>query len=101
MQPARIVEVLREIDADVIALQEVLSVHGNPEEDQAQFITTELGFHSYLGENRRLNGGAYGNLLLSRSPLRSIQNYDSTTHGREQRGCLRADIELTNYSPYF
>jgi endonuclease/exonuclease/phosphatase family metal-dependent hydrolase len=88
------VEVLREIDADIIALQEVLSVHGKREEDQAHFIATELGFNSCLGENRRLDGGAYGNLLLSRFPLRAIQNHDITTERREQRGCLRADIEL-------
>ena len=94
VRPKRIVEVLRESDADVIALQEVLSVPGDHEKEQAQFIGTELGFHFCLGENRRLNGGAYGNLLLSRFPLRSIQNHDITTHGREQRGCLRADIEL-------
>jgi endonuclease/exonuclease/phosphatase family metal-dependent hydrolase len=94
VDPARIVEVLREIDADVIALQEVLSVHGHPERDHAQFIATQLRFHSCLGENRRFNGGAYGNLLLSRFPLRAIQNHDISTQGREQRGCLRADIEL-------
>lgn len=94
VDPARIVNVLREADADVIALQEVLSVHGHPEQDHAQFIATELGFHSCLGENRRLNGGAYGNLLLSRFPLRAIHNHDITTKRREQRGCLRADIEI-------
>lgn len=94
VHPARIVEVLREIDADIIALQEVLSVPGHREEDQAKFIGTELGFHFCLGENRRLNGGAYGNLLLSRFPLRAVQNHDITTEGREQRGCLRADIDL-------
>src|SRR5579864_401283 len=94
VHPARIVEVLREIDADIIALQEVLSRQGNPEDNQARFIATDLGFHSYLGENRRLDDGAYGNLLLSRFPLRAIQNHDITIQGREQRGCLRADIEL-------
>jgi endonuclease/exonuclease/phosphatase family metal-dependent hydrolase len=92
--PARIVEVLRAIDADVIALQEVLSVHGHPEKDQAQFIAAALGFHSCLGENRRLQGGAYGNLLLSRYPLHASQNHDISAQGREERGCLRADIEL-------
>ena len=94
VSPARIVEVLHEIDADIIALQEVLSVPGKREEDQAYFIATELGFNFCLGENRRLNGGAYGNLLLSRFPLRLVQNHNITTRGREQRGCLRADIEL-------
>ena len=94
VRPARIVEVLREVDADIIALQEVLSVEGKREEDQAYFIATELGFDFRLGANRRLNGGAYGNVLLSRFPLRASHNHDITTEGREPRGCLRADIEL-------
>jgi endonuclease/exonuclease/phosphatase family metal-dependent hydrolase len=93
-RPDRIVEVLREVNADVIALQEVLSIPGDRDRDQAEFIATELGFRSCFGENRRLNGGAYGNLLLSRFPLSAIQNHDITTRRREQRGCLRADIEL-------
>jgi len=94
VQPTRIVEVLREIDADVIALQEVLSIQGSPEEHQAQFIAGELGFHDCFGENRRHNGGGYGNLLLSRFRLLAIDNHDITTPWRERRGCLRADIEL-------
>lgn len=94
VRPARIVEVLREIDADIIALQEVLSIQGHREEDQAHFIATELGFHSCLGQNRRINGGAYGNLLLSRFPLHAVQNHDISTPAREQRGCLRVDIDL-------
>jgi endonuclease/exonuclease/phosphatase family metal-dependent hydrolase len=95
VQPARIVRVLRELDADVIALQEVVSLHGHPKYDQARFIAAELGFHSFLGENRRLYGGGYGNLLLSRFPLRTARNYDITAGNREQRGCLRVDIDLS------
>ena len=39
VRPARIVDVLREIDADVVALQEVLSIRsGTAEDDQARFI---------------------------------------------------------------
>ena len=38
-RPGRIVDVLREIDADVIALQEVLSIEGKSrEKNQARFI---------------------------------------------------------------
>jgi endonuclease/exonuclease/phosphatase family metal-dependent hydrolase len=94
MHPARIVKVLHEIDADIIALQEVLNVRGSRVEDQVHFIAKELGFHCCMGENRRLKGGGYGNMLLSRFPLRAIQNHDITTEGREPRGCLRADVAL-------
>ena len=94
VRPARIVRVLREIAADVIALQEVVSIPGQNEQDQARFIAAELGYHYWLGENRRLNGGAYGNLLLSRFPLSGIHNHDITIGRREGRGCLRADIDI-------
>jgi endonuclease/exonuclease/phosphatase family metal-dependent hydrolase len=95
VRPHRVVDVLREIDADVVALQEVLSIEGHsPEKDQARYIAAELGFHFALGENRRLKGGAYGNVVLSRYPLRTVRNYDLTVSGCERRGCLRTDIRL-------
>ena len=93
--PHRIAEVLRETDADIIALQEVLSIEGSSRErHQARFIAEELGMHYQLGENRRLHGGAYGNVILSRLPLRAAHNYDITWSGRERRGCLRADFAV-------
>lgn len=95
VRPERIVQVLREVDADVIAMQEVISARDRGEDDDhAQFIAAELGFHSCFGENRRLKGAAYGNLLLSRFPLRLVRNHDISTKGRERRGCLRADIKI-------
>src|SRR5262245_15125874 len=75
--PGRIVKVLQEIDADIVALQEVVSTQGRRrEDDQAAFIAHELGFEYRLGENRKLGAGAYGNLLLSRFPVVAAQNYD-------------------------
>lgn len=91
--PQRIAEVLRETDADIIALQEVLSIEDTQRErHQARFLAEELGMNYHVGENRRLHGGAYGNVTLSRWPLRAVHNYDITWSGREQRGCLRADF---------
>lgn len=93
--PARIAEVLRETNADVVALQEVLSVQSSARErDQARFLAEELGMHYHVGENRRLHGGAYGNVTLSRLPFREVHNYDITWSGRERRGCLRADFAV-------
>ncbi len=95
VRPERIAGVLRETGADIIALQEVLSVEGAARErEQARFIAEELRMEYRIGENRRLDGGAYGNVILSRWPLSSVHNYDITWRGRERRGCLRADINL-------
>jgi len=95
LRPERIAGVLREIDADIIALQEVLCVQGEEnQDDQAHFIARELGLEFRFGENRRLKGGAYGNVLLSRFPIVAARNHDISVAGREQRGCLRVDIDL-------
>jgi endonuclease/exonuclease/phosphatase family metal-dependent hydrolase len=95
VRPLRIVAVLREANADIIALQEVLSIEDSqPEREQARFIAEELGMHHYVGENRRLDGGSYGNVILSRVPLSNVRNYEITWRGREPRGCLCADAHL-------
>ena len=94
IKPARIVEVLREVNADLIALQEVLSVQGDPQWDHVRVIAAELGLDYCFGENRRLYGGGYGNLMLSRFPMQAVRNYDITAGRREARGCLRADVEI-------
>jgi endonuclease/exonuclease/phosphatase family metal-dependent hydrolase len=93
--PRRIAEVLHAVRADVIALQEVVSVEsGPPELNQAEFLARELGMDCAFGENRKLFGGRYGNVVLSRHSMRSHCNYDLSVPGREQRGCLRTDIAL-------
>jgi len=93
VRPARIVEVLREIDADIIALQEVLSLEGAlREKDQARFISEQMEMSYAVGGTRLHKGAVYGNMVLSRLPLLETRNYDISVRGREQRGCLRADI---------
>lgn len=97
VRPERIVKVLQEIDADIVGLQEVQWIHGAEDRhDHAHFIAREMGYHLQLGENRKLKGAAYGNIVLSRFPLIDARNHDISVEGREQRGCLRVDVDIHN-----
>lgn len=92
--PRRIAEVVHSLNADVVGLQEVLDVRDGPSRyDQARLIAGQLdGYEWCFGENRRLLGGSYGNMILSRFPIASSTNYDLSHRKRERRGCLRADL---------
>jgi endonuclease/exonuclease/phosphatase family metal-dependent hydrolase len=96
VRPDRIAAVLREIDADVIALQEVIADEsGAPELNQAVYIASSLGGYSVqFGEARKHLGAPYGNAVLSRLPIAGSQTYDLTRAGRERRGCLRTDVQF-------
>jgi endonuclease/exonuclease/phosphatase family metal-dependent hydrolase len=83
----RIVDVLREVSADVIALQEVMGY-------QAEAVSSELEMKFVFGENRQHRKHAYGNVVLSRLAIQEWRNYDLSVEGREQRGCLRADLSI-------
>lgn len=92
----RIASILAELDADIIAIQEIMDVEdGTPEHDQARTILAQMrGYEAQFGENRRILGGPYGNMTLSRWPMRFWRNYDLTWRNRERRGCLRTDVQL-------
>ena len=95
VRPARIAQVLRGLNADIIALQEVVCGAGDEAEDQARYIAAHIGGYQFVfGENRKIGDAPYGNAILSRLPILAAENYDITTGIREPRGCLRADIEL-------
>jgi endonuclease/exonuclease/phosphatase family metal-dependent hydrolase len=83
--PRRIAEVIGEFTPDVIGLQEVFS-------DQAEFLAHALGMHLAIGEVRKLHGGIYCNVVLSRFPVHSFCTFDLSAPQREQRGCVRTDV---------
>lgn len=88
----RIAEVLGTIDADIVALQEVFaSEHGR--QSQVETIAEALGHQVAFGRTRHLDGRPYGNAILSRWPIRASSNFKLQWTRREQRGCIRADIE--------
>ena len=95
VRPKRIADVLKEIDADVVALQEVVGMdQATRELNQVRAIAEELGYDFRIGENRRHRGAAYGNAVLSRLPIRADHNHDLTCRMYEPRGCLEVAVTL-------
>jgi len=95
VRPKRIAQVLREINADVIGLQEVVGMDEiTRERNQVRAIAEELGMDFRIGENRRLHGAAYGNAVLSRFPIIADHNHDLSCRRYEPRGCLEVNVQL-------
>jgi endonuclease/exonuclease/phosphatase family metal-dependent hydrolase len=95
IRPARVAAVLQELNADIIALQEVVSHTGKKkEQNQARYLADAAGLEFRVGETRKLRGAAYGNVVLSRFPIKETYVYDLTASRREQRGCIRCDLEV-------
>jgi endonuclease/exonuclease/phosphatase family metal-dependent hydrolase len=91
--PERIVAVLDELNADVVALQEV------------GYVSAEPGnFLEYLGESTQANiiegitfedeRGHYGNVIVSRHPVDFIKLHDISVPGREPRGAIELALEV-------
>jgi endonuclease/exonuclease/phosphatase family metal-dependent hydrolase len=94
ISPPRIISILKDLDADILCLQEVVNVPGTHLYDQAGEIERALPDYIHrFGANRPLHGGTYGNLTLSRLPIRAWHNHDLTSR-REERGVLQTDIEF-------
>lgn len=96
VSPARILSVIHELDVDILCMQEVVNApDGSSLFDQAGEIARGLpGYEWCFGANRPLRGGTYGNMTLTRLPLRTWRNHDLSRHGREERGVLESDIDL-------
>jgi endonuclease/exonuclease/phosphatase family metal-dependent hydrolase len=90
--PARVVGVLREIDADIVALQEVAS-----EEAHTSFLADlerDTGYHVVAGLLRQRHGSDFGNAVLSWFPVRSVEHLDLAVDRYEPRGALDVCIDL-------
>jgi endonuclease/exonuclease/phosphatase family metal-dependent hydrolase len=91
--PERIIEVLREIDADVIALQEVIGA-GPVGAGQAEEIGAGLGMGWVMNCVRTLRHHQFGNVVLSRYPIVHHSQYDLSWRTCEPRNCQRADLQI-------
>jgi len=91
--PSRIAEVLRDIDADAIALQEVVGA-GPSGSGQAEEIGAALGMGWVMAPVRHLRNHLFGNVIMSRFPILHQAQYDLSWRTCEPRGCQRADLDL-------
>jgi len=92
-RPERIAEVLHGVDADVIALQEVVGA-GPRHDGHVQELGASLGMGWVMAPARLLRLHAYGNVVLSRFPIVHHVRYDLSWKTCEPRCCQRVDVDL-------
>jgi endonuclease/exonuclease/phosphatase family metal-dependent hydrolase len=95
-------ERLRELDADIVFLQEVQGEHAQhgqrhanyPSEPQHEFLADEFWEHHAYGMNSVYENGHHGNAILSRFPIVQTSNKDVSAHRFESRGLLHSEVEI-------
>lgn len=89
--PDRVADVLREIDADIIALQEV-PLGGTRTPNVLAVLQEATGYVAAEGPACDRPERRYGNAVLSRYPILSMRAIDLSFGSREPRGALDADV---------
>jgi len=95
-------ERLRELDADIVFLQEVQGEHlrhpqrhtDYPAVPQHEFLADEFWEHHAYGMNAIYEEGHHGNAILSRFPIVQTLNKDVSAHRFESRGLLHCEVEI-------
>ena len=88
--PKRIADVLKELDADIIALQEVENRATGF--DMLDYLRGATGFEAIAGPTLLRRGADYGNGLLTRFRVLSVQRINLCVDRCEPRGAI--DVEL-------
>jgi len=89
----RIAGVLAAIDADVIALQEVIGA--SPlKPGQAAELGAALGMGWVMAPTRHLRNALFGNVVLSHFPVKHHQQYDLSWKTCEARLAQRVDLQI-------
>jgi endonuclease/exonuclease/phosphatase family metal-dependent hydrolase len=95
--PKRIAAVLRNINADVTALQEVAFDTRGPKNILAD-LARSMDAQAIAGPTLLDKKGHYGNAILSRFAPESVDRLDISVPGREPRGALAVKLLLNGSS---
>ena len=96
--PARVLGVLRDIDADVIALQEVVGA-GPASAGHAEEIGAGLGMGWVMTCVRMLRRHQFGNVVLSHFPIVQHVEHDISWKTCEARCMQRVDVPGVGHAP--
>lgn len=93
--PPRIAAIIRESRADIVGLQEVHSESdGRVESHQMSYLAAATGLQAVPGQFLQRRNGEYGNVLLTKFKILSLEQLDLTMPGREPRGAIDAELEI-------
>lgn len=93
-------DALRELNADILFLQEVLGDHtevpitGWDTTAQFEFLADSVWPHFSYGKNAVYQEGHHGNAILSKFPIQSWSNHVISTNKLEQRGLLKCHVKI-------
>jgi endonuclease/exonuclease/phosphatase family metal-dependent hydrolase len=90
----RVLRVVREINADVIGLQEVSLPRGDSLPISREIIEATTGMHAAFGPTMLRQDADFGNVLLSRYPFEAVRRHDISFRAREPRGIVDATIRI-------
>jgi len=93
--PARIAAVLKELDCDIYALQEVDNRPGEHEESmQLDYLARVTGMEAVPGLRIVRHTGEYGNAILTRLPIVSVRRHDLSHSRYEPRGAVDVHVDV-------
>lgn len=96
--PQRVASVITELNVDVAALQEFTYPLDVELETRTPVVLTSLdNYHCALGPTRRTSRFCFGNVLLTRHPIRHVHRLDLSIERREPRGALAATIDVGDF----
>jgi endonuclease/exonuclease/phosphatase family metal-dependent hydrolase len=94
-RPRRIADVLATLDADIIALQEVIGP-GLSGPGHAEEIGAALGMGWVMASTRELRRHQFGNVVLSRFPIKEHGQVDLSWKTCEARSGQRVSVEVAD-----